>query len=140
METISATEVRKKWSETCDNAAWVRPSFIKRTRDVFMFANSKDMIKLLSYFKFVVEVYKEKKGITLVLKDMDLAAHGNDLEEACHKIAEDILEYAEEYYENYHLYSNAPNRSDHLPYVIKALLLNDAEKIQGEIICQDGQN
>ncbi len=138
METISATQVRKTWSETCDSAARVRPAFIKRTRDVFMLVNSNDLIKLLRYVNYHAKVLKEKEGVTLSLEEMDLVVHAETEDAALTKMASDILEYAEEYYDNYSLYSASPNRAEHAPYIIKALLLDDVEKIKGEIECREG--
>ena len=51
-----------------------------------------------------------------------------------------ILEYAMEFYGEYDLWSNASNRKNHIPYVFKALLLNDVSKIGDCIVCQDGEN
>ena len=55
-------------------------------------------------------------------------------------LAKSILEYSVDFYNDFNLYSNAPNKSDEIPYVFKALALDDVEKIKECIKCQVGKN
>ena len=65
---------------------------------------------------------------------------GKDEQEARLNLANAILEYSMEYYNEYEMYSHSPNRKKHIPYIFKALIIDNSEKI-GEIIqCQDGKN
>ena len=140
MQSINATEVRKNWSSTCDSVARFRPSLIKRTHDSLYLSSRENMLNLLSSAKFECVVYKEDDGsYTISSVPMDLVENAVSKEAACAAMAESILDYAEEYYENYTLYSNAPNRASHLPYITKALLLGDANHIKGELICRNGK-
>ncbi|MBO4337431.1 MAG: hypothetical protein J5842_05100, partial [Lachnospiraceae bacterium] len=75
----------------------------------------------------------------LSLIDIDIVVNDKDEASAKKRLAAYIKEYAEEYYEDFHLYSLAPNRRSHIPYVVKALSL-DIDTITEEIICQDGKN
>lgn len=139
MQLTNATEVRKNWSETCDAVSRVRPSFIKRTRDSMLLASKEDVLDMLRAYTFDVKVIKEKDGVTLSMKDIDLMEYADDLEEAKLLLAEAIMEYAEEYYENYSSYSKSPNRGSHQPYIIKALLLGSTDKIKEALICRNGR-
>ena len=38
------------------------------------------------------------------------------------------------------LWSAAPNRKNHIPYVLRALIINDADRIGDSIECQVGKN
>ncbi len=67
---------------------------------------------------------------------MDLVVNAGTEEEAVIELAREIKSYAEEYYKEFALWSSAPNRKDHVPYVLKALSL-DEDVIKGEIVCQD---
>ena len=42
--------------------------------------------------------------------------------------------------DEYQLYSKAPNRKGHVPYVFKALITDDPKKLGEDIVCQDGKN
>jgi hypothetical protein len=54
-------------------------------------------------------------------------------------LAASVIDYANDYYDEFQLYSKAPNRKEHLRYIMKALLLNDIEKIRGEMVCRNGE-
>ncbi len=45
------------------------------------------------------------------------------------KPGKSILEYFLDYYEEYETYSRSPNRKSHIPYIFKALIIDDPEKI-----------
>ena len=137
----SATEVRKEWSLFFDKAVREKPDFIKRTRDNAVLVDLRFMDILLEEYKFECKKYIEKDGtITLSADVLDLVENGDTVEKAREKMAASILEYAQEFYGEYDLWSNASNRKNHIPYVFKALLLNDVSKIGDCIVCQDGEN
>ena len=137
----SATEVRKEWSLFFDKAVREQPVFIKRTRDNAVLVDLRFMSILLEEYKYDCTKYIEEDGtITLSTKMLDLVENGDTEELAKNKMAESILEYAKEFYGEYDLWSNASNRKNHIPYVFKALLLNDVSKIGDLIVCQDGKN
>ena len=62
------------------------------------------------------------------------------LAEAKKLLAQSILGYAEDYYMDFSLYSNSPNRKEHIPYVFKALIADDIKKIEDLIQCLDGES
>ena len=119
-----ATAVRKDWSNVCDSVVRERPQFIRRTHDEMVLSSFETMLSLLKEYKFTASGCKEKDGsVSLALNEMDIVVNGATIEIARQRMGEAILEYAEEYYENYALYSHSPNRKSHEPYVMKALLI-----------------
>ena len=138
MLVMNATDVRKDWSAVIDSVVREKPKFIKRTRDYMILANIKTLESILDTYTFTADEYVEENGsITLSLAELPLVENGRDKEEAVSNLANGILEYAEIFYEYFDRF--AANESD-IPYVFKALLLNDAEKIGGLIICHPGKN
>ena len=136
-----ATEARKNWSTVCDNAARIRPGVIRRTHDYLFLSSRENMLLILSEVRCAVKVIKEDDGSYTAETDvMDLAENAESKEAVLTKLAQAVLDYAEEFYENYLLYSNSPNRKSHLPYITKAFLLDDAESIRKELLCPDGKN
>lgn len=136
MKTIGATEVRKNWSSICDDVVRVRPNVIKRTRDYLFLATMDDVLAMLSGTKYRITLITEDDGsCTAASDDMDLAENGASENEALRNLAKAILDYAVEFFDNYQLYSKSPNRKDHLSYVTKAFLLDDALKIKEEMLC-----
>ena len=136
-----ATTVRKEWSAVCDSVIHNKPKFIKRTRDKMWLSNLETMSEILEAYQFTAKKFIEEDGsVTLSLNEIDLVENGKDEQEARLNLANAILEYSMEYYNKYEMYSHSPNRKKHIPYIFKALIIDNSEKI-GEIIqCQDGKN
>ena len=136
-----ATTVRKEWSSVCDSVVHNKPKFIKRTRDKMWFSNLETMEEILKAYKFTAQKLIEEDGsITLSLNEIDLIENGKNEQIARLNLGKAILEYAQDYYEQYELYSHSPNRKQHIPYIFKALIMDNPEKIGEEIECQDGKN
>lgn len=136
-----ATNVRKEWSAVCDSVIHEKPKFIKRTRDKMWFSSLETMKNILDIYQFTAQKWIEEDGtVTLSLNEIDLVENGENEDAARFKLAQSILEYSVDYYNNYAVYSQSANRKSHIPYIFKALIIDDAKQI-GEIIqCQDGEN
>ena len=140
MMTINATDARNAWSAVVDSVIREKPRFIKRTRDYLMLSDVKTIESILSAYNFTARVFQESNGsITLSLNELDLVENSSDLEGAIAKLASGILEYAEDFYNDFAYWAQG-RRAAHIPFVIKALIVNDATKIGGLIQCQHGEN
>lgn len=136
-----ATTVRKEWSTVCDSVIHEKPKFIKRTRDKMWFSNLETISELLEAYYFSATKYiEDDSSITLSLNEIDLVENGKDEQEARLNMGNAILEYALDYYNEYEMYSRSPNRKKHIPYIFKALIIDNPEKIGDMLQCQDGKN
>ncbi len=135
-----ATDIRKEWSAACDMVVREKPIFFKRTRDHIWMSNMDVMRQILDAYGFSAQRLIEDDGsVTLSLNEIDIVENGKDEAEALGLLGEAILEYSEDYYKEFSLYSNAPNRKAHIPYVFKALIIGDGKTIGGMIKCQDSE-
>ena len=141
MYTVNATDARKHWSEIIDGVVRVKPTFIKRTRDCVVLANEELFAEVLSAYTFSAIRHDEDDGsVTLSLREIDLVENAPTESEAKLMLAKDILDYATDYYNDYAYWSSAPNRKSHIPYVLRAIMLGDIDKIGECISCQAGKN
>lgn len=141
MLLLNATDVRKEWSSVVDSVVRERPTFIKRTRDRMWLSNIETMEEILSAYQFTADRYiEDDNSVTLALVEIDLVENAATEFEARMLMAKAIMEYALEYYENYSFYNKAPNRKKHVPYVFKALIMDDVNKLGDSITCRDGKN
>lgn len=139
MYVMNATTVRNDWSSVAESVIREKPAFIKKTRDYMFLSDFSVMENLLSAYSFNAEVFEEDDGsVTLSLDEIDLAENAVDLQSAITKLANAILEYSEDFYEDFTYWARG-NRKTHIPYVFKALILNDADKIGGLIKCRHGK-
>ena len=115
MMAINATDVRKNWSEVSESVIREKP-------------------------EFTAKKYIEDDGsVTLFLNEIPLVENAATEEEAIEVLANSILEYAVEFYDNFNLWASAPNKKSEIPYVFKALILDDISKIGAVIKCQAGE-
>jgi len=139
MLEMNSTQVRKDWSSVVDSVVRDKPAFIKRTRDRMLLSDINIIESLLVQYTFNAELVSEDNGsITISLDEIDLIENGENEQEAVLKMAFSILDYAIEYYKDFSLWYSATNRKHHLPYVFKALILNDIKRIGDIITCRHG--
>lgn len=67
----------------------------------------------------------------------DLIATGESREAVIDDMCRCLLEYAEDYYNDFELYSKAPNRKRHLPYVDEIRSRATSGQIRGMMVCED---
>jgi hypothetical protein len=94
------------------------------------------MEEILSGYSFTAKKFVEEDGtVTLSLNEIDLIENEENEERAKDVLGASILEYATEFYNNYELYSKSTNRKKHIPYIFKALIMDDAKTIGESIEC-----
>ena len=133
MKTIlKSTEVRKEWSRFIDDVTRDRPALIKRNRDLVAVLSLELLDSILSKYKLTVEVEKEKDGsYSGVFNEMDLMANARDINSLEEKLANELIEYSEEYMDEFKVHYYSPNRKNHFPYVYRTSLQSgDTEKVK----------
>ena len=141
VQAMNATDVRKDWSTVVDNTVRVKPQFFKRTRDFLFMSDLRFVEDLLYDYSYTANMMVEEDGsVTLELNEIDLVENGKDEAEAREKLAAAIMEYSEDFYNDFSYWSSAPNRRAHLPYVFKAIAIGDVQKIGESIKCQAGKS
>ena len=129
---LNATDVRREWSKFIDDVKWVKPALIKRNRDIIAVL-SIDLIEfILKEYRLTVDVRQEEDGsYTGILKEIDLMANATDMESLELELARELIEYSEEYINEFGLYYNSPNRKNHFAYIYKTMLASDdIEKVK----------
>jgi len=140
MNVINATTVRNEWSSISDSVIREKPAFIKKTRDYMFLSTVNTVEELLSAYGFTADVFIEDDGsVTMSLVEMDIVENADTEFEALNKLACSILEYSEDYYNDFSYWARG-ERKAHIPYVFKALILNDMEKIGDLIQCRHGES
>ena len=139
---INATDVRREFSATLDNAVYSRPQFIRRTRNHAVLLGEQMLNRILSGAVIPVSFVQEEDGSYIAVNDVieDVLGTGTDREEALRSLCSELSEYALEYYENFEAYSHAPNRAGHLPYVLRILSSGTQQEIKEMLICQAGRS
>lgn len=130
--TENATDVRKNWSDFVDNVAIDQtPKVVSRNnKHPFLSISLEQVATLLHAYRFDVTVEHESDGTYSVdLENFDLFANAGTVEEALSELANDLIEYSLDYVKDIQTYYSAPNRTNHLPYVLVVLLQNDTDSV-----------
>lgn len=139
MYTVSATDMRKNWSKNLDIVSRNKPLFIRRTRDDFVLSDLDTLKTILNAYTFNAHLFKEDdNSYTISLDVLDLLESAETKEDAIAAMKLAIYEYATDFYNEFDLWSSAPNRKSHVPYVLKALLCNNPEELELNIIDKTG--
>ena len=94
----------------------------------------------LDTLKFTVSFFEEEDGsFTAVLEELDLIENAPSKEECIISVCEAMKDYAQDFYNEFSLWSSAPNRKNHIPYVLKILLSPD-KQLREDMICRNGKS
>ena len=140
MVSVNATDVRKNWSTYLDNVR-NKPVFIKRTHDFSALMDIKFLKLALSYVPITYSMVTDKDGsIVISSNDMDIISTGKNAKEALSNFTNDLIEYAQEFYDKFEFWSSAPNRAKHIPMVLKILTADNSQEVEDMLVCQNGQS
>lgn len=130
----NATDVRKNWSETLEEAVREKPVFLKRVRDHLVLIDTEMFSELIPAKLNVILSKEDDNSITAEFEELDLLENAEDSEIAINNLIKSLIEYSKDYYNELSYWHTASNRKTHFQYVIKALLLNDIGKIRENMI------
>lgn len=140
MQTINATDVRKDWGRFIDSVVRDKPKLIKRSRDL-IFAINFDMLKdILLEDKLQITLMTEDDGsVTGVVEKLDITGNAADEDKLIKELADEVIAYAQDYYEEFSYWYSAPNRREHLPYVLAVLACEPDNVVKELFECQVGK-
>lgn len=140
VDYMSASEVRKEWSSTIDTALREHPVFFQRTRDNLILLDVATLWLAFRHLQFHLSFYEEENGsVTCTEEELDLVENAPTREECIRQMIGAMRDYANDFYNDFALWSKAPNRQDHISYVLKILSSTDAQ-IREDIVCRDGKS
>ncbi len=94
----------------------------------------------LETLNFTVSFDAEDDGsFTGTVEELDLCENSQSKNGCMMLLLEAMKEYAQDFYREFDLWSSAPNRRKHIPYVIKILSSSD-KKLLEAMKCQTGEN
>lgn len=123
-----------QWYTAVEMASIGKPKLIKGHKKCLWFSDTATMADILKAYTFSAKSRIEDDGsITLLLNELYIIRNGFDEKDVRLSMGQAILKYAKEYYNDYALYSNSPRRRRHIPYVFKALIMDNEEAIGNSI-------
>lgn len=75
------------------------------------------IVSKISERKLTAIIEPSGDGFVISCPELDLATQGRTEEEAFEDLIAMVIDYAEQFRENFELFSKSPNRAAHLPYI-----------------------
>ena len=128
-----ASNVRQHFSEFIDSVLRDRPRFMTRNRDTLATLNMEHLLVLVEPLQFHASVQPDENGeLVATLSEIDdIVVSGVSSDELLTFLAEDLIEYAEDYLsDSFPVYFRAPNRRHHFPYVLKVAMQDSVEDVK----------
>lgn len=95
----------------------------------------------LSYVPITYSKVTDEDGsIVISSNDMDVVSTGKDEQEALLNFVCDLIEYAQDFYDEFEFWSSAPNRAKHIPMALGILTADNSQEVEDMLVCQNGQN
>ncbi len=128
----------EEWDAAVDQAADEKPWIIEIKGRRMLLVNFEILEIILSRFEYTVdEVTATDGSVTLywmMSNYVQTIVHAATKEQALKKMAKSIRQYAENFYNDSEK-MKADYAQKYIPYIFKALILNDVKKIREHIVC-----
>jgi hypothetical protein len=130
MQVLSAAEVGQDFQSFIEKVIVEKPLVFKQNRD-YIISMSKDIIMSMFADKNFIPLLQETEGITTAtLQDFDIVVEGHSREEVMTKLTVELIDYAQDYFNDFQLYYYSPNRQKHFPYLIKVLMSDSFKQVE----------
>jgi hypothetical protein len=130
--SLNITEFRRLIGPTFSEAVQRhRPVKIDRARESGVLFGAAEALALVANRRFHPEVYREQGAVSIWLPEFALYGRGASFSAARDDLIGEVRDYVEEYLDEVELYSRAPNRADHFPFVIRAWLADASGELPG---------
>lgn len=131
--TIKSSDVRSHWSEFMDDVIHRVPKFVQRNeRDIFLSMNLEIMAHALESVRYPIQIKHDEEANEYIasIDGVWIIEVGETEEDAIHAYLSQFIEWAQEYFEEFRNYYNAPNLKAQFARVLKALVIHDVEGLK----------
>lgn len=127
MSAVIYSQARNAFADIFDAAVAHAPTRIARRRSgEAVLIGHDDLLALTESFAFHPAVYFEPQGVSIWLPELELWGRGADFDAAREDLVDEVRQYVEEYLADERL-RTAPNHRPHAPWLVRAMLLDDAQ-------------
>lgn len=137
LEGAVTTEVVSNFDEFIESVVRGKPQAVKRDGDVIVAVSVEQMRELLTAYPLNYEYEVDEDGrFAGSIREIEfIVADGATVEELRLNLANQLIEYANDYMSDFSRYFNAPNTRPHFPYVFRVLLEDDVASVASLLHC-----
>lgn len=130
MQVLNANEIINDFGSFVDKVIIEKPMVFKQNQN-YVLSMSRDVVMSVFADKtFIPQLYEEEGIITATLKDFDLVVQGRSRDEVMTKLTVELIDYTQDYFNDFQMYYYSPNRQKHFPYIIKVLLSDSFKQVE----------
>jgi hypothetical protein len=129
---VKSSDVRSKWAEFVDEVIHRVPKFVQRNeRDIFLSINLEFSSQLVEHLRYTILLEHDDEANEYIasIDGVWIVESGETEEAALRAYLESFIEWSEDYFNEFSLNYNTPNLKPQFPYVLKALILDNVEKL-----------
>ncbi len=134
-DVLAVSEVRARWAEVFRQAVAERhPVAIERgSSERALLIGLDELERLIRGYEFHPEAFFEPEAVSIWLPELGLYGRGTAFEEAKDNLLAEIRDYVDEYLAEAQLYLRAPNRAEHFPFIMRALVADAEDRLAAVI-------
>jgi hypothetical protein len=135
---LAVSDVRNRWAEVFRQAVTERrPVTIERGgSERAVLIGLDELARLIAGYEFHAEAFFESDAVSIWLPELGLYGRGTAFAEAQDDLLTEVREYVDEYLSDAQLYLRAPNRAEHFPFVMKALVADAEDRLASVVFAQ----
>src|SRR5699024_4739976 len=127
-----ASDIPEYWSKFVDDVLHDSPKFVNANeRAVFVSLHLECMNILLENIKFNVLIEEEEGNLFGSIEDFWFVKSANNLDVILMKLANELKDFAFDYFKELSLYKNSPDFKNIFPKITEALISKDIDMIIG---------
>lgn len=131
-EKLSASIFKDNFKKCVNYIMYEKPILVQRGKDAFWSISQEMLRDMLDGFMIAIDFEQKKDGsfYGTLIPFGDIVAHGKTIDDMVDNAAEQLIVYAQEYYENFNAYYNNEKQRSHLPYIINILSRRNIEEVR----------
>ncbi|MBN1622739.1 MAG: hypothetical protein JXN10_07440 [Clostridia bacterium] len=119
---MKSSDVRKNWSLVINTVIRSKPILIKRNQDIVSMMSLEQLNLLLKKFSITMKIWRESDGsVSGLIEELDLLENRKTEQLLKKALYDELIEYCNEYMNEFQLYFHSKDRNRHFPYVQKVL-------------------
>lgn len=130
MQVLNANDIMNDFGSFVDKVIIEKPIVFKQNQN-YVLSISRELVMSVFADKAFSPLFTEEEGIiTATLKDFDFVVQGRSRDEVMTKLTVELIDYTQDYFNDFQLYYYSPNRQKHFPYIIKVLMSDSFKQVE----------
>lgn len=130
MQVLNANDIINDFGSFVDKIIIEKPLVFKQNQN-YVLSMSRELVMSVFADKTFMPLLTEEDGIiTATLQGFDFVVQGRSRDEVMTKLTVELIDYTQDYFNDFQIYYYSPNRQKHFPYIVKVLLSDSFKQVE----------